>query len=182
MVNRAEKLFDPPDSEPPERSVKHHIQLLPDTVPIKRRPYPLAAPKLKEMHEQIKALVENSWVEPSTSPWGAPILFVPKKDSALRMCVDYRDLNAVTVDDSFPLPRIEVVLHRAAQASYFSKIDLASGFYQIEVEPTSRPATAFRLPEPVCGSSLWQWKVMPFGLRNAPPYLPAGDERRVGRL
>ena len=169
VVDDAAELFNPPDNEPPERTVKHLIQLLPDTVPIKRRPYPLAEPKLKEMHSQIRALVENSWVEPSSSPWGAPILFVPKKDSALRLCVDYRDLNAVTVDDSFPLPRIEVVLHRAAQASYFSKIDLASGFHQIEVEANSRPLTAFRLPEPVCGSSLWQWKVMPFGLRNAPP-------------
>ena len=100
---------------------------------------------------------------------GAPILFVPKKNGELRMCVDYRDLNSVTVDDSFPLPRIEVMLHRAAKATIFSKLDLASGFHQIEVEVSSRPLTAFRLPEGVQGSSLWQWKVMPFGLRNAPP-------------
>ena len=169
IVHASSKLFDPPDREPPERSVKHRIELLPDTVPIKRRPYPLAALKLKEMKEQVTALVSSSWVEPSSSPWGAPILFVPKKDQALRIYVDFQDLNAVTVDDSYPLPRIEVVLHRAAQATVFSKIDLASGFHQIEVEPESRPLTAFRLPEPVCGSSLWQWKVMPFGLRNAPP-------------
>ena len=169
IVHEAEKLFDPPDKEPPERSVKHSIHLLPDTVPIKRRPYPLSELKLQEMRTQIKALVDSSWVEPSTSPWGAPILFVPKKDKAMRMCVDFRDLNAVTIDDSYPLPCIEVVLHRAARATHFSKIDLASGFHQIEVEPASRHLTAFRLPEPVCGSSLWQWKVMPFGLRNAPP-------------
>ena len=75
----------------------------------------------------------------------------------------------MTEDDSFPLPRIEVLLHRASSAKLFSKLDLASGFHQIEVQPDARPLTAFRLPEPVNGSSLWQWKVMPFGLRNAPP-------------
>ena len=72
------------------------------------------------------------------------------------MCVDFRDLNAMTVDDCFPLPRIEVMLHRASQSSIFSKLDLASGFHQIEVALNSRPLTAFRLPEPVDGSALWQ--------------------------
>ena len=85
------------------------------------------------------------------------------------MCVDYRDLNALTIDDSYPLPRLEVLLHRAADAKIFTKIDLASGFHQIAVAPETRPLTAFRLPEAVQGSSLWQWTVMPFGLRNAPP-------------
>ena len=169
IVQEAEKLFDPPDKEPPERYVKHSIHLLPDTVPIKLRPYPLSELKLQEMRTQIKALVDSFWVEPSTSPWGAPILFVPKKDKGMRMCVDFRDLNVVTIDDSYPLPHIEVVLHRAAHATHFSKIDSASGFHQIEVEPASRHLTAFRLPELVCGSSLWQWKVMLFGLRNTPP-------------
>ena len=85
------------------------------------------------------------------------------------MCVDFRDLNSLTVDDCFPLPRIEVMLHRSAHSTVFSKLDLASGFHQIEVEMDSRPLTAFRLPEPVDGNSLWHWTVMPFGLRNAPP-------------
>ena len=169
VIDDAPTLFAPPDKEPPARSVKHHIRLLPDTLPIKRRPYPLPPHKLQELQTQMSALVENGWVERSESPWGAPILFVPKKNNTLRMCVDYRDLNAVTVDDSYPLPRIEVLLHRASKATVFTKLDLASGFHQIEVAPESRPMTAFRLPEAVCGSSLWQWKVMPFGLRNAPP-------------
>ena len=90
-------------------------------------------------------LIEHGWVEPSVSPWGAPILFVPKKNGALRMCVDFRDLNSVTVDDSYPLPRLEVLLHRAASATVFSKLDLASGFHQIEVEPSSRELTAFQI-------------------------------------
>ena len=169
LVNKHGRVFSPPDHEPPPRSVKHDIVLLPDAVPIKRRPYPLPPKKLEAMRSQVIDLANNHWIEPSTSPWGAPILFVPKKNGDLRMCVDFRDLNALTVDDSFPLPRIEVMLHKAAGARIFSKLDLASGFHQIEVEPKAREMTAFRLPEAVNGSSLWHWKVMPFGLRNAPP-------------
>ena len=169
VVNTFDTIFAPPSHEPPNRAVKHHIELIKDALPIKRRPYPLPEHKLKAMKTQITDLHRTGWIEPSISPWGAPILFVPKKNGELRMCVDFRDLNAMTVDDCFPLPRIEVMLHRASQSSIFSKLDLASGFHQIEVALNSRPLTAFRLPEPVDGSALWQWKVMPFGLRNAPP-------------
>ena len=169
VVQRFDMVFAPPDKEPPERTVKHDIKLTKDACPIKRRPYPLPPHKLDAMHVQIRELETNGWIEPSSSPWGAPILFVPKKNGEWRMCVDFRDLNSVTIDDCFPLPRIEVMLHRASRATVFSKLDLASGFHQIAVESDARPLTAFRLPEPVNGSSLWQWKVMPFGLRNAPP-------------
>ena len=169
LTEKYHSVFDPPDKEPPPRTTKHHIKLLAGAAPTKRRPYPLPPKKLEAMREQIKELAQHGWIEPSVSPWGAPILFVPKKSGELRLCVDFRDLNAVTEDDSFPLPRIEVMLHRAASATIFSKLDLASGFHQIEVDGESRPLTAFRLPEAVEGSSLWQWKVMPFGLRNAPP-------------
>ena len=169
VIESVPVLFAPPDTEPPERDVEHTIRLAPDAVPIKRRPYPLSPPKLEAMREQMDELIQHNWVEPSESPWGAPILFVPKKNGQLRMCIDFRDLNAVTVDDSYPLPRLEILLHRANTATIFTKIDLASGFHQIAVNMESRTYTAFRLPEAVQGSSLWQWKVMPFGLRNAPP-------------
>ena len=96
-VDSAPRLFSPPDAEPPERETKHHIKLIHDATPIKRSPYPLSPPKLTAMHEQMGELVRQGWVEQSTSPWGAPVLFVPKKNGALRMCVDFRDLNAVTV-------------------------------------------------------------------------------------
>ena len=169
VVRKFDNVFSPPDKEPPNRETKHPIKLVKDAVPIKRRPYPLPEHKIRAMKEQIAELDANGWIEKSISPWGAPILFVPKKNGEWRMCVDFRDLNAMTEDDSFPLPRIEVLLHRASSAKIFSKLDLASGFHQIEVKPDARPLTAFRLPEPVNGSSLWQWKVMLFGLRNAPP-------------
>ena len=121
------------------------------------------------MHEQVNELIEKGWVQPSTSPWAAPILFVAKDGGTkLRLCVDFRDLNALTKKDAFPLPRLDLALHKAARAAVFSKIDLASGFHQIEVHPPHRELTAFVLPEAVQGCALWEWKVMPFGLVNAP--------------
>ena len=169
VLDSVPQLSAPPDSEPPERSVKHHIRLVPDAVLLKRGPYPLSGAKLASMRLQMEELTAAGWIEPSSSSWGALVLLVPKKSGEFRMCDDFRDLNAVTIDDSYPLPRLDVLLHRAGQARVFSKIDLASGFHQIEVHPKSRAYTAFRLPEPFQGHALWQWKVMPFGLRNAPP-------------
>ena len=121
------------------------------------------------MHTQVTELIDKGWIQPSASPWAAPILFVAKDGgSKLRLCVDFRDLNAITKKDAFPLPRLDLALHKAAHACIFSKIDLASGFHQIEVHPPHRELTTFTLPEPVAGSALWEWRVMPFGLVNAP--------------
>ena len=182
VVRKHDKVFAPPDKEPPRREITHEIKLVCEAAPIKRRPYPLPPHKLDAMRTQISDLANNGWIEPSVSPWGAPILFVPKKSGELRLCVDFRDLNSVTVDDCFPLPRIDVMLYKARDATLFSTLDLASGFHQIEVEGNSRPLTAFRLPEAVDGSSLWQWKVMPFGLRNAPPTFQRAMTRALNGL
>ena len=94
------------------------------------------------------------------------------------MCGDFRDLNALTLDDSFPLPRIEVMLHRAGGATVFSNLDLASGFHQIALTEESKPLTTFCLPEPVEGNCLWQWTVMPFGLKT-PANFPKSDDPRI---
>ena len=170
VVDEFPALFGPPDADPPPRSVKHHIYVSPDSVPAARRAYPLGDVKKAAMKEQMTDLVEKGWVVPSSSPWAAPILFVPKDGGTKwRMCVDFRDLNALTKKDAFPLPRLDILLHRTNRATIFSKIDLASGFHQIEVHPRHRELTAFILPEPIMGSALWEWKVMPFGLVNAPP-------------
>ena len=169
IVDQFPKLFAPPDSDPPVRPVKHYIYVSPDTVPAARRAYRLGDKKREAMMEQMRELIDKGWVVPSASPWAAPILFVPKDDGTkLRMCVDFRDLNALTKKDAFPLPRLDLLLHKAAKAKVFSKLDLASGFHQIEVHPAHRELTAFILPEAVDGCSLWEWKVMPFGLINAP--------------
>ena len=102
-------------------------------------------------------LISKGWVTPSTSPWAAPILFVPKGDgSQLRMCVDFRDLNALTKKDAFPLPRLDLLLHKARRATVFTNLDLASGFHQVEVDPKHRELTAFIIPSPLrdprCGN------------------------------
>ena len=169
MAEEFHQVFQAPDATPPQRSVMHTIRLYPHTVPIRRAPYPIGEEKRKTMVEQVAELAERGWVSPSESPWGAPVLFVKKKEGTWRLCIDFRDLNAVTIDDSFPLPRVEVLLHRAGAASVFSKLDLASGFHQIALSIPSRALTAFRLPEPVKGCTHWEWTVMPFGLKNAPP-------------
>ena len=169
IVDKYPRLFSPPDAIPPEREVIHDIKLKPDVVPVRRPPYPLGEAKLEAMKTQIGELADKGWIVPSSSPWGAPILFVKKKEGEWRMCIDFRDLNALTVDDSFPLPRLDLLIHRAGASQYFSKIDLASGFHQIALSSLTCELTAFRLPEPVKGNTHWEWKVMPFGLKNAPP-------------
>ena len=122
-------IFTPPDAAPPERSVVHKIRLKPHTSPVRRSPYPLGEVKSRVMKEQISDLASKGWVVLSESAWGAPILFVKKKGGEWRLCTDFRDLNAVSEDDSFPLPRVEMLLHRADNASVFSLIDLVSGFH-----------------------------------------------------
>ena len=169
LVLQFPNVFSPPDRVPPPRNTQHRVYLLPGVNPMRRAPYPLGEAKLAAMRQQIRELADMGWITPSSSPWGAPILFVRKKGGEWRLCVDFRDLNALTIADSFPMPRLESLLHRAGRACVFSKIDLASGYHQLAVEPESRATTAFRLPEPVYGCTHWEWTVMPFGLKNAPP-------------
>ncbi|GKG15907.1 hypothetical protein Tco_0358230, partial [Tanacetum coccineum] len=92
---------------PPTRQVKFHIELIPGAAPVARRPYRLAPAEMKELAEQLKELSNKGFIRPSSSPWGAPILFVKKKYGSFRMCIDYRKLNKLTVKNSYPLPRID---------------------------------------------------------------------------
>ena len=169
LAKQHSSLFKPPDAIPPARSVTHRIRLRDDVFPAKRAPYPVGIEKARVMQEQISDLADKGWIVPSSSAWAAPILFVKKKEGTWRLCTDFRDLNALSLDDCFPLPRIETLLHRAGDASVFSKIDLASGFHQIAIDEGTKEMTAFGLPLPVKGHTLWHWTVMPFGLKNAPP-------------
>jgi hypothetical protein len=128
---------------PPDREIEFVIELVPGTAPIFRRPYRMAANQLAELKEQLQELLDKGYIRPSASPWGAPVIFVPKKDGTLRMCVDYRSLNEVTVKNKYPLPRIDDLFDQLNGACVFSKIDLRSGYHQLKVRATDIPKTAF---------------------------------------
>ena len=103
----------------------------------------MATDELKELKEQLQELQEKGYIRPSSSPWGSPILFVRKKDASLRMCIDYRSLNEVTIKNKYPLPRVDDLFDQLQGAKYFSKIDLRSGYYQLKIRPSDVPKMAF---------------------------------------
>jgi len=141
----------------------HTIPLVPDAQPINQRPYRTPQALLPELEKQIADLLAKGWIRPSSSPWGSPVLFVPKKDGSWRMCIDYRALNKLTVKNSWPLPRIDELLDRLVKAKAFTSLDLAQGYHQFAVDPTDVPKTAFKTP-----LGLFEYTVLPFGLTNAP--------------
>ena len=114
---------------PPEREVDLSIEVVQGTTPISKAPYRMAPTKLKELKTQLQELLDKGFIRPSVSPWGAPVLFVKKKDGTLRMCIDHRKINKVTVKNKYLLPRIEDLFDQLKRASVFSKIDLRSGYY-----------------------------------------------------
>jgi len=124
---------------PPDKDIESKIDLIPGTAPISRRPYRMPPNELAELKKQLQELLEKGLIRPSSSPWGCPALFVKKKDKSLRMCVDYRPLNAVTVKNKYPLPRNDILFDQLAKAKVFSKIDLRSGYHQIKIRPEKSP-------------------------------------------
>ena len=148
---------------PPEREVDLSIEVVQGTTPISRTPYRMAPTELKELKTQLQKLLDKGFIRPSVSPWGAPVLFVKKKDATLRMCIDYRQINKVTVKNKYLLPRIEDLFDQLRGASVFSKIDLRSGYYQLRVKEVDVPKTPFRIRY-----GHYEFLVMPFGLTNAP--------------
>jgi hypothetical protein len=150
---------------PPDREVEFVIDLLPGTAPISKRPYRISVEELKELKKQLTELQEVGYIRPSSSPWGAPVLFVQKKDGSQRMCVDYRSLNDVTVKNKYLLPRIEDLFDQMRGARVFSKIDLRSGYHQMMIRPSDIPKTTFSTRY-----GLYEFTVMSFGLTNAPSY------------
>jgi hypothetical protein len=103
----------------------------------------MSSDELDELKKQLKKLLEQGFVRPSTSPWGSPVLFVEKKDDTKRMCIDYRTLNSMTIKNKYPLPRIEDLLDRLKKAKFFSKINLRSGYHQMKIREQDIPKTAF---------------------------------------
>ncbi|GJS50616.1 putative reverse transcriptase domain-containing protein [Tanacetum coccineum] len=157
------------ETEIPERitpdmpSNKFHIELIPGAAPVARAPYRLAPTKMKELAEQLKELSDKGFIRPSSSPWGAPILFVKKKDGSFRMCIDYRELNKLTVKNRYPIPRIDDLFDQLQGSNIYSKIDLRLGYHQLMVREEDIPKTAFRTRY-----GHYEFQVMPFGLTNAP--------------
>ena len=152
-----------PAGLPPSREVDHRIELVPGAVPPSRPTFRLSEKELGELKQQLEQLTKAGFIRPSKSPFGAPILFVKKKDGTMRMCVDYRALNNVTIKNSYPLPRVDELFDRLQGARYFSKIDLRSGYHQIRIELADVPKTAFRTRY-----GHFEFLVLPFGLTNAP--------------
>ncbi|GJR64078.1 putative reverse transcriptase domain-containing protein [Tanacetum coccineum] len=148
---------------PPSRQVEFRIELVPGAAPVARAPYRLAPSELKELSDQLKELLEKGFIRPSSSPWGAPVLFVKKKDGSFRMCIDYRELNKLTVKNRYPLPRIDDLFDQLQGSSIYSKIDLRSGYHQLRIREEDIPITAFRTRY-----GHYEFQVMPFGLTNAP--------------
>ncbi|GJR56611.1 putative reverse transcriptase domain-containing protein [Tanacetum coccineum] len=148
---------------PPARPVEFQIDLIPGAAPVARAPYRLAPSEMKELSEQLQELSDKGFIRPSSSPWGAPVLFVKKKDGSFRMCIDYRELNKLTVKNRYPLPRIDDLFDQLQGSSIYSKIDLRSGYHQLRVREQDIPKTAFRTRY-----SHYEFQVIPFGLTNAP--------------
>ncbi|GJR66685.1 putative reverse transcriptase domain-containing protein [Tanacetum coccineum] len=148
---------------PPPRQVEFKIELVPGAAPVARAPYRLAPSELKELADQLQELLEKGFICPSSSPWGAPVLFVKKKDGSFRMCIDYRELNKLTVKNRYPLPRIDDLFDQLQGSSVYSKIDLRSGYHQLRIREEDIPITAFRTRY-----GHYEFQVMPFGLTNAP--------------
>ena len=150
-------------SLPPDREVEFTIYLIPGTEPISIPPYRMSPAELRELKAQLEELLSKGFIQPSISPWGAPVLFVKKKYGNLRLCIDYRQLNRVTIRNQYPLPRIDELFDQLQGSRAYSKIDLRSGYHQLRVQENDVSKTAFRTRY-----GHYELLVMPFGLTNAP--------------
>jgi hypothetical protein len=147
---------------PPDCEIEFVIKLVPSAAPIFKGPYTMAANQLAKLKEQLQELLDKGYIRPSASSWGAPVIFVPKKDGTQRM---YRSLNDVTINNKYPLPRIDDLFDQLKGACVFSKIDLRSRYYQLEIRASDTPKTSF-----ITRYGLYEYTVLSFGLTNAPAY------------
>ncbi|GJV82275.1 putative reverse transcriptase domain-containing protein [Tanacetum coccineum] len=148
---------------PPQQQVEFRIDLVPGATPIAKSPFRLAPSEMQELSGQLQELQDKGFIRPSHSSWGAPVLFVKKKDGSLRMCIDYRELNKLTIKNRYPLPRIDDLFDQLQGSHYFSKIDLRPGYHQLRMHEDDIPKIAFRMRY-----GHFEFTVMPFGLTNAP--------------
>ena len=155
--------------------LKHRI-FLTNPVPIRQKSYRVSPPKQQVMKELIEDMLKDDIIEPSCSAWASPVVLIPKKEGKPRFCVHYRKVNDNTVTDAYPIPTIQEILDSLSVAVVFSSLDLNNGYWQMEMDPEVREIVAFRCPH-----GLFQFKVMPFGLKNAPCHLPEAHGESTGR-
>jgi hypothetical protein len=177
LLHKYSHVFGKRAGLPPDRGIAHVIPEEPGSKSVFRNPYRLSPAETAEVGTQVAELLKLGLIEPSNSPYGAPILFVTKKDGTLRMCCDWRRLNSQTIKSRYPLPRIDQLLDQLHGAKYFSSLDLQSGYHQIRILPEDVPKTAFTTP-----TGHYQFKVMSFGLCNAPSTFQAVMNKVFQRL
>jgi hypothetical protein len=149
---------------PLRRDIDFSIELAPGAMSVSRTPYRMSTPELVELKLKLREMMDKGYIQPSVSPWGAPVLFVKNKDGTLRLCIDYRQLNKVTIKNKYPLPRIDDLFDQLGGASIFSKIDLRSGYHQVRIkgEDIHKTTLCMRYGH-------YEFVVVPFGLTNALP-------------
>jgi hypothetical protein len=163
LVEDFSDLFASPSQLPPSRACDHAIPLVPGTRPVYSRPYRFAPAVKDEIEKQVKEMLDAGLIQKSSSPFASSVLLVKKKDQSWRFCVDYRQLNSITQKSKYPVPLIDDLLDELGQASWFSKLDLRSGFHQILLQPSEEFKTAFQTH-----FGQYEFRVMPFGLTGAP--------------
>jgi hypothetical protein len=141
----------------------HKIEIKPGARPIKLAPYRANPEKADQIRKELDQMIKMGVIEESNSPWSSPVVLIPKPDGSIRFCIDYRRVNDITQPDAFPLPRIEDLIDKIGKAKYLTKIDLSRGYWQVPMDEEAIPISAFVTPH-----GQFQWKFMPFGLRNAP--------------
>ena len=160
LIHEYEHLF--PDI--PTRTDKiYHDVIVEDSKPVKQHPYRMNPLKQKNLQDEVKYLLENDFIEPSQSNYSSPCILVPKSNGTYRMCTDYRKVNSVTKTDSFPIPRIDDCIDKVGNSKYVTKFDLLKGFWQVPLTDRAKEVSAFATP-----NGLYQYKVMPFGMKNSP--------------
>ena len=158
------------------KDVVHTIHTNPHP-PIQRRPYRRPQHEYDEISRQVSDLLEKKLIRPSTSPWAFPVTLAPKKDGSQRLCIDFRPLNAITIDDKMPLPRIDEVIDRLSNARYFTTLDVAWGYWHVAMDPASVAKTAF-----ITHEGHYEWLFMPFGLKNAPATFQKAIQAILGSI
>jgi hypothetical protein len=151
---------------PPKRAIEFKIELQPGMAPIAKALYKMSSIELADLKIQLQDLLDKGFIHQSSSLWCCVTLFIPKKDKELRLCVDYRPLNAVTIKNKYPLPCIDILFDQLAGAQVFSKIDLRSSYHQIRIRDEDIPKTTFSMRY-----GLYEYLIMSFGLTNAPAHV-----------